>query len=137
MTAAGLAVADASAVVAALGQVDEFGDWAASVLSSRRLLAPRLMPFEAAGALRRLQLQGRLNALHATAAHTELLELAIDTWPHRPLAYRAWELRDAIAYTDACYVALAEILDVPLVTLDRRLARAPGPRCAFLTPPGA
>jgi predicted nucleic acid-binding protein len=40
-----------------------------------------------------------------------------------------------VTYYDASYVALAEILDAPLVTLDRRPARAPGPRCAFLTPP--
>ena len=31
--------------------------------------------------------------------------------------------------------ALAESLDVPLATLDRRLSRASGPRCAFATPP--
>lgn len=35
---------------------------------------------------------------------------------------------------DATYVALAEVLDAPLVALDRRLARASGPRCAFVTP---
>ncbi len=40
-------------------------------------------------------------------------------------------------YGDACYVALAELLGAPLVTLDRRLTRAPGPRCVFLTPPEA
>ena len=32
-------------------------------------------------------------------------------------------------------IALAELLDAPLVTLDRRLAQAHGPRCAFLVPP--
>jgi predicted nucleic acid-binding protein len=30
---------------------------------------------------------------------------------------------------DAFYVALAEALECPLVTLDGRLARASGPRC--------
>ena len=53
----------------------------------------------------------------------------------RVLAERAWELRGSVTYADACYVALAELLDAPLITLDRRLAQAPGPRCAFLTPP--
>ena len=33
---------------------------------------------------------------------------------------------------DAYYVALAEALDAPLVTLDRRLARAAGPVCRFI-----
>lgn len=35
---------------------------------------------------------------------------------------------------DAAYVALAEALDAPMMTLDLRLARASGPRCSFLTP---
>ena len=58
-------------------------------------------------------------------------------WPHHKLAARAWELRGSVTYYDASYVALAELLDAPLVTLDRRLAQAHGPRCAFLTPPAA
>jgi predicted nucleic acid-binding protein len=32
---------------------------------------------------------------------------------------------------DACYVALAEILDVTLLTADRRLANAPGLQCSI------
>lgn len=55
-------------------------------------------------------------------------------WPghHIPvggLLDRAWELRDNVRPYDALYVALAEALDATLVTLDGRLARAPGPRC--------
>ena len=33
---------------------------------------------------------------------------------------------------DACYVALAETLDVALMTADARLSNAPGTRCSFL-----
>lgn len=35
---------------------------------------------------------------------------------------------------DAYYVALAEALDAPLVTLDRQLERADGPECKFIIP---
>lgn len=35
---------------------------------------------------------------------------------------------------DAYYVALAEALDAPLITLDPRLARAAGPDCRFIVP---
>jgi predicted nucleic acid-binding protein len=46
-----------------------------------------------------------------------------------------WELRQSVTAYDAWYVAVAESLDLPLVTVDLRLSRAPGPRCAFATPP--
>ena len=42
---------------------------------------------------------------------------------------RAWELRANATVYDAVYVALAELLDAPLVTADGKLARAPGIRC--------
>jgi predicted nucleic acid-binding protein len=38
---------------------------------------------------------------------------------------------------DGWYVAVAELLDAPLATLDGRLANLPGPRCRFLLPPVA
>ena len=50
---------------------------------------------------------------------------------------RIWELRDTITPWDAAYVALAEILDVPLVTADRRLARAASAYCEVVTVGGA
>ena len=42
---------------------------------------------------------------------------------------RAWELRANATVYDAVYVALAELLDAPLVTADGKLANAPGIRC--------
>ena len=42
---------------------------------------------------------------------------------------RAWELRSNATVYDAVYVALAELLDAPLVTADSKLANAPGIRC--------
>jgi predicted nucleic acid-binding protein len=40
-----------------------------------------------------------------------------------------WELRDSVRGWDAFYIALAEVLDAPLLTIDRRLGRARGLRC--------
>ena len=48
--------------------------------------------------------------------------------PHRTLLTRCWELRDNLSFYDGLYVALAEALDAPLITLDSRLAKAPGVR---------
>ena len=41
---------------------------------------------------------------------------------------RCWELRTKATVYDAVYVALAELLDAPLVTADAKLARAFGIR---------
>ncbi len=49
---------------------------------------------------------------------------------------RIWELRDNLSAYDAAYVALAEIIECPLVTADARLSRAPGLRCAITVLPG-
>ena len=42
---------------------------------------------------------------------------------------RCWELRDDLSIYDAAYVALAEALEVILLTADQRLARSAGPGC--------
>jgi predicted nucleic acid-binding protein len=44
---------------------------------------------------------------------------------------RAWELRHTVRGWDAMYVTLAELVDATVLTMDRRLARAVGPRCDF------
>lgn len=47
---------------------------------------------------------------------------------------RVWALREDLTSYDAWYVALAEVLECPLATLDRRLSRADGPACGVVTP---
>ena len=42
------------------------------------------------------------------------------------MAPRIWALKQNLSAYDAAYVALAEALDAPLLTLDARLAAAPG-----------
>jgi predicted nucleic acid-binding protein len=131
----GLVVVDASAVVAALGPPDPKAEWAVQTMAGTRTVATQLLPFEVAAALRNMQLKGAIDTTTATSAHRDLQSLPIEMWPHRPLAERAWALRESVTYYDACYIALAEKLGAPLVTLDRRLARAHGPQCEILTPP--
>ena len=53
---------------------------------------------------------------------------------YRGLGERVWELRANVSPFDAWYVALAKSLEVPLLTLDRRMAASSGPRCEFLLP---
>jgi predicted nucleic acid-binding protein len=128
-------VIDSSAVIALLADRKGVGEWVASTIDGRRTATTWLMPFEVGNALRRTELDGDLDRAAADRAHDRMRRMQFDFWPHSRLAERAWELRGSVTYYDASYVALAELLDAPLVTLDRRLARAPGPRCEFLTPP--
>lgn len=130
-----LIVVDASAMVALLADRGPLGDWAAESISERRMVAPWLMPFEVGNSLRRRELSGQLDPAATVAAHGELLRMPVQLWPHSRVAGRAWELRGAVTYYDAAYVALAELLQAPLVTLDQRLVRSPGARCEFLARP--
>ena len=90
---------------------------------------------EATNLFRRMELSGEITRLESTSAHSDLLDLGIEFYPFRPFAERVWELRENLTAYDAWYVALAEALDWPLVTLDRRLSRATGPRCEVVAPP--
>jgi len=127
-------VVDASVVVAALVDDDHTGDWARKTLRSAELVAPHLMPTEVAETLRRSVIHGGTLARAATLAHNDLLELRVALYPYAAVAERAWELRGNLTLYDAWYVALAEGLNTELITLDARLARAPGPRCGFRMP---
>lgn len=127
-------VCDASAVVALLLDGGPDGRWATDALTGADLVAPGLLTFEAANIIRRHELLERINADQAAQAHADLLDLEIEQWPYEQLASRAWELRRNLTSYDASYVALAEMLGVRLVTLDRGIGRAPGLRCTVATP---
>jgi predicted nucleic acid-binding protein len=129
-------VVDASAVVAALVDGGPVGEWAGAELAREGLAAPHLMPVEVANILRRAALAGELTADVAAQAHDDLVLLRVDFFPYEPHAQRVWQLRDNLTAYDAWYVAVAEDLGAPLVTLDGRIARAPGPRCDVRLPPG-
>lgn len=84
--------------------------------------------------IRRLVLAGVIDRRSAEVAVRRLSSLPTRQHPFEPFLRRAWELRDNVSVYDAWYVALAESLDTTLVTADRRLLGAPGPRCPVLQP---
>ena len=127
-------VLDASAAVAVLVDKGADGRWARRQLAVGSAAAPHLMPAEAANILRRATLAGEISVDTASLAHADLLDLGVELFDYRPLAERVWQLRQNVTAYDGWYVALAESLAVDLITLDRRLARAPGCLCAFRTP---
>jgi len=122
-------VVDASVLATALGDDGPDGDCARARLRGERLSAPELVDLEVTSVLRRQVQGGEVDIRRAALALADLAALPLRRAPHRPLLARCWELRDNLTVYDASYVALAEALDVTLLTGDGRLARAPGPRC--------
>ena len=128
-------VVDASVIVAALVDSGREGQWAESTMVQESLAAPELVLVEASNILRRLERADEISSLEATISHGDLLQLDMELVPFAPFAGRVWALRNNLTSYDAWYVALAEALDCPLATLDRRLVRAPGPECTIVVPP--
>lgn len=88
--------------------------------------APHLLDVEVVQALRRLEAAGAIDARRGREALEDLNLLRLVRHPHAPLLDRMWAMRHNLTAYDALYVALAEVLDAPLVTTDGRLASAPG-----------
>ncbi len=127
-------VIDASALVAALVDSGNEGEWAEEIAASGPLLAPELILVETANTLRRLESSGAISRLEANSAFRDLMRLDLDLLPFAPFAERVWELRGNLTSYDAWYVAVAEAFEFPLATLDRKLTRATGPGCEFTVP---
>ena len=122
-------VVDASVLAPALADDNSDGDAARSGLRGHALVAPELIDLEVASVWRRQVVAGQLEARRADLAVADLLALPLQRIPHRQLITRCWELRQNLTPYDAAYVALAELLDVVLVTGDKRLSGSPGLRC--------
>ena len=127
-------VCDASAVAALLLDGGPDGQWVTQTVESGEIAAPALVIYETANVIRKHELAGQISPDQSAQAHADLLDLAIELWPYDLLAARAWELRMNLSIYDATYVALAEITDQTLITLDKRLAKAPGTKCRIATP---
>ncbi|MBW8077663.1 MAG: PIN domain-containing protein [Gallionella sp.] len=127
-------VVDSSVIVAALIDTGSDGVWAEAVIDDQVLCAPELVRVEVTNVLRRLELAKQITTAEANGAQEDLAQLEIEQFPFEPFSGRIWELRHTITSYDAWYVAVAEELGYPLATLDRRLVKAVGPKCSFLTP---
>jgi predicted nucleic acid-binding protein len=91
------------------------------------LHAPHLIDVEVLSALRRAVAAGDASPERASEAVTDLIDLPVQRYGHDALIPRVWELRENFSAYDATYIALAEVIaedGAPLVTADRRLARA-------------
>jgi predicted nucleic acid-binding protein len=127
-------VIDASIIVAALVDTGTEGSWAESLIASEMLAAPELVMVEATNILRRLELATEISPLESELAQKDLMRLDVQLFPFQPFAERIWALRHNVTSYDAWYVALAEALDCSLATLDLKLTKASGAKCAFAVP---
>lgn len=122
-------VVDASVLAPALADDTSDGDTARARLRGQSLAAPELVDLEVVSVFRGQLRNGSLETRRAELALVDLIDLPLRRVPHRQLLDRCWELRQNLTVYDAAYVALAELLDLVLVTADVRLSKAPGLRC--------
>ena len=113
-------VVDASAVAARLLRTAG-GD---ALDLDEDLHAPELCSLEVAASLRRGVQVGAVQIERVAEALSDYLALPLTLHGHTPLLLRCFSLFDNFTPYDASYVALAEHLGAPLLTLDRRLAGA-------------
>jgi predicted nucleic acid-binding protein len=119
-------VVDASVIFEFLALGDREQAVAKRVLGEQKALwAPELLDAEVGSALRRAVRLRNIEADRAAEALGELRKLPIHRVSHERLAQFAWLLRDNVSFYDGLYVALAQLLEKPLLTLDARLGRAP------------
>lgn len=119
-------VVDTSAVVAVLTARCPPRQLVDRLTGDGDLHAPHLLDVEVLHALRRMTARGALSYDRADDARADFADLLVTRYPHPPLADRVWALRENVTAYDGMFVALAEALDVPLVTCDARMASAPG-----------
>jgi len=126
-------VVDASALVAYLTSGEHAEEVRTHLLTPYEALwAPHLIDAEVGHVLRREVLAGELGASAAREALDDLADLPLRRAAHRGLLTRAWALRENLSFYDGLYVALAERLHATLLTLDGRIAGAPGIRAGVL-----
>jgi predicted nucleic acid-binding protein len=95
------------------------------------LHTPHLLDVEVTQVIRRYAANGEIDAERGRAAIDDLAVFPLYRYPHDVLLWRVWELRNNLTAYDAVYVALAEALEAPLITRDRRLANTAGHRATI------
>lgn len=127
-----MSVLDASALVE-LVRRGPHGDWVSEWLHGSCTL--HLADSEVVAALAGLVRGGLISRARAARAADLVEELPIDRFPAQGLLRRTLTLAKGVSAYDAAYVALAEALGEPLITLDRRLARGAPPSVRVIVPP--
>lgn len=95
------------------------------VVAAEEIVVPDHFHLEGTTAIRRLQMRDEISSDEARQAFEHLLALRVRRVDTLPLVREAWALRHNVTIGDGLYVVLARRLDIPLVTGDVRLTKAP------------
>ena len=97
----------------------------ATAIEDASLIAPELIDVEVLSVLRRAVWRGEITEQRAILAIEDLVHWSLDRISHKLLVWLVWQHRNNISAYDALYVAAARIANVPLLTADGPLSRAP------------
>ncbi|HKW70203.1 MAG TPA: type II toxin-antitoxin system VapC family toxin [Candidatus Dormibacteraeota bacterium] len=99
------------------------------LMTHASVASPALIDLEFTNVLRGLVRKKSIHLRQAELALTEFVQAPIQRYGHLALLDRIWRLRANLTAYDASYIALAELLGVDLLTIDKRLAGVPGIQC--------
>ncbi len=117
-------VIDSSVVVEILLKT-ALGDSLVYTIKGQRLVAPELIDAEIVSALRGNVLRHTLTESRAVKALEDLMDWPIQRFSNAQLTLDVWRYHQNVGPYDAFYLAVARKNDIPLVTVDARLSRAP------------
>jgi predicted nucleic acid-binding protein len=125
-------VVDASAALEVLLQTTAAPHIEARLFAPGETLhAPHLIDLEVVHVLRRYESARAIDAQRGQEAIDDLTAWPLTRYAHDLFLARIWALRRNLTAYDAAYVALAETLQVTLVTCDARLAASVGHRATI------
>lgn len=123
-------VVDSATLVQYLTGRDDTAKRVRERLTGVPLAAPQGVDLEVISGIRGLVLGGKVRGDDGQEALALLRHIDIRRYEIAALTDRIWVLRQNMWPYDAAFVALAEALDVPLVSIDSTFTRTPGIRCA-------
>jgi predicted nucleic acid-binding protein len=100
--------------------------------SANGLLAPYFIDLEVINGIRKQLFLKKIRPQQADAAIDDFQSFTIDRRSTHEFNSRIWELRSNLTPYDAAYVTLAEMVDLPLITRDGKIAKVKGLRTPII-----